>query len=102
MFGKDMNSIMRMLKQLQSEAEQLKKRLDEKEYPGSAGGGAVKVSVRGNGRIVSIEIDEGFFQEADPQTLSDMIIAAVNNALDKAEKDMSESLKGLGGLGGLF
>jgi len=100
----NMGNLMKMAKQLQKEAERLKKEIEEMEFSGSAGG-AVEVVVKGDGRLVSVKISPEVAKE-DIEMLEDMIVVAANQAIDKANKKMEEEMKkitgGLGGLGGLF
>ena len=91
-------------------AEELKKRLDGITVSGSAEGGKISVTANGNKIIQSITIDEEFLKEADKEELEELLIVAVNKALEQAENlNQSEMaalsrdmLGGMGGLGNLF
>ena len=74
-------------------------------YQGRSGGGAVTVTVTGNGRIDSIAIDPGVIDPAEPEMLGDLIVVAANQALETASADASTAMAGLTGgldLGGLL
>ena len=67
---------------------------------GSAGGGAVKAVVKGNERLVSIKIEPEVLKSGDVEMLEDLIVAAVNQALDKIEElhkaELDKMTAGLG------
>jgi DNA-binding YbaB/EbfC family protein len=98
-----------MMKQAQKMAldmQRAQEELADREVEGSAGGGAVKAVVTGDQRIVSVQIDPGFFEgepDADDlEMLGDAVVAAVNDALDKVRELQAETLGPLaGGMGGL-
>lgn len=91
-------------------AEDLKKRLDDITVTGSAEGGKITVTATGNKAIKSIIIDEEFLKSADKEELEDLLMIAVNRAIEQAENiNQSEMaalsrdmLGGMGGLGNLF
>jgi DNA-binding YbaB/EbfC family protein len=78
----------------------------EMEVEGSAGGGAVKVTASGDGRVLAITIDpelwDGPPDPDDIEMLGDTVTAAVNDALGKAKETQEKVLGPItGGLGGL-
>lgn len=87
----DLGALMQQAQQLQQQMEYMKKGLDTQTVDGSAGAGMVKVTATGTQRITSIEIDESVLGE-DREMLQDLILAAVNNALDKSRALAQESL----------
>jgi nucleoid-associated protein EbfC len=104
-----MKDVQKMMKQAQKMAADMQKaqaELAEVEVEGSAGGGAVKAVVTGDGGLVSVVIDPGFFEGVpdadDMEMLGDTVTAAVNDALGRA-KDLQEQKLGplAGGMGGL-
>lgn len=96
-----------MLKQAQKMQEQMAEtqaELETREYEVKAGGGAVTVKINGKKEIVSLDIQPEIVDPDDIETLSDIIIAGVNEAIKTAESDanneMSKITGGMGGLGG--
>lgn len=94
----------------QQKADEVKKRLDGVTVTGAAEGGKITVTANGNKVLQSVVIDEAFYKEADREELEELMVVAVNKALEQAEnihqsemtamtKDM---LGGLGALGNLF
>ncbi|WP_456436859.1 YbaB/EbfC family nucleoid-associated protein [Desulfurobacterium sp.] len=102
----NMGNLMKMARQLQKQAEKMKKEIEEMEFKGSAGG-VVEVTVKGTGRLVSVEISPEVVKDGDVEMLGDMIIVAANQAIDKANETMEKEMKKITGglgidLGGLF
>ena len=90
---------------MQQQMEQAQADLETKEYEASAGGGAVKVTAAGDMRIKSLAIDPSAIDPDDVEMLQDMILAAVNDALDSAETMAGQQMSAVtGGLNipGLF
>lgn len=91
---------MNMIKQAQKMQQELMKEqeaLKEREYAASAGGGAVTVRVNGDHKLLSVELAPDALNPEDAELLQDMILAAVNGALDQAEEAMNSSMKKLTG-----
>ena len=94
----------------QQKAGEVKKRLDAITVTGTAEGGKVTVSANGNRKVLSITIDEELVKDADKEQLEDLLLVAVNKALEQAEninqREMAamtqQMLGGMGGLGALF
>ena len=96
--GAGMN--MNMIKQAQKMQEDLLKaqaEVEEKTYSAQAGGGAVTAVVTGKRELVSLSILPDAVDPEDVEMLQDLILAAVNEALRKAETSMSESMSKLTG-----
>jgi len=103
-----MGNLQRMAMQMQQEMERIQAELAEAEVEGSAGGGVVRAVVTGKQSLVSISIDQSAVDSDDVEMLQDLVVVAINEALDNsrrlAEQKMGamQSLDGLGGLGGLL
>ncbi|HYK95484.1 MAG TPA: YbaB/EbfC family nucleoid-associated protein [Candidatus Dormibacteraeota bacterium] len=101
-----MGNLQRMALQMQQEMERIQAELDAAEVEGSAGGGVVRAVVTGKQSLVSITIDPSAIDADDVEMLQDLVIAAVNEALDAsrrlAEQKMGALTAMTGGLGGLL
>ena len=98
----DLNKMMQQAQKMQEELARAQEEAAAQIVEGSAGGGVVTVKATGAGKIVGIAIDPRAIDPGDPETLEDLVLAAVNNALEAAEGLMQSKLGGLmGGLGGL-
>ena len=101
----NMNNMMKQVQKMQKDMEKIQAELSEKEVEASAGGGAVTVKANGKKEIVSITIKQEVVDPDDVEMLEDLILTAVNQALQAAE-DMANASMGkiTGGMGmpGLF
>ncbi len=96
----NMAQLMKQAQKMQADLEKTQEDLSQKTYEATSGGGAVKAIVNGNGRLQDLVIDESVLDDA--QMVADLVIAAVNLAIDEKDKRKEEALGGLtGGLGGL-
>nr|MBC7613038.1 YbaB/EbfC family nucleoid-associated protein [Pseudopedobacter sp.] len=94
----------------QQKAEEVKKRLANISVVAEVEGGAIKVTATANKLIQSIEIEEDFLKENGKEGIEDLLVVAINKALDQAENvsqaEMAavtqQMLGGMGGLGNLF
>jgi len=89
--------LMGPIKVLQEKMEKVEEELEQRTVEGSAGGGMVTVVVNGKLEIVDLKIDPQVVNLEDVSMLEDLIIAAVNDALRRAQKIMAEELSKLAG-----
>ena len=98
--GMNMNNIMKQYQRMQRKLEETQEELAKKEYTGQAGGGAVKATVTGAKVLTKLELDKDAVDPEDVETLEEMIVAAVNQALESADEDSQGQMGKLtGGLG---
>ncbi len=100
-----MNAMIRQAQKIQEEMETLQAELDAKEYEVNAGGGMVTVKINGKKEILNIDIKPEIVDPEDIETLSDTLVAAVNEALRRVEQTNSEAMGKLTGgmnLPGMF
>ena len=95
-----MQQMMKQAQKLQEQMAQAKEQLEEARVTGSAGGGAVTVTVSGSKRFISVEIKPEVVDPEDVEMLEDLITAAANEAYANAEELVQNSP--LGKLGGAF
>ena len=99
----NMNNLMKQAQRMQRQMEEAQKELEEKEITAAAGGGAVEVTVTGKKEVTKIKLDPEAVDPEDVEMLEDVIMAAVNEALRKAEEASAANMAKLtGGLGGGF
>lgn len=99
----NMNNLMKQAQKMQKQMEEAQKTLEETNVSSSAGGGVVNVTVTGKKEVVEVKIDPDAVDPDDVEMLEDMILAAVNEALRKADELSTNSMaKITGGLGGGF
>ncbi len=99
----NMNNLMKQAQKMQKQMEENQKALEEKEFTAAAGGGAVEVTVTGKKVVTKVSLKEEAVDPDDIEMLEDLIMAAVNEALRKAEEENAAVMSKLtGGLGGGF
>lgn len=91
--------MLKQLQQMQSRMARLQEELDAATVTGSAGGGAVTVTVNGHQKVLGVTIEPEALEEG-VEMLADMVMAACNDALDRsreqAAQQMSQLTAGLG------
>ena len=99
----NMNNLMKQAQKMQKQMEETQAALEEKEYEASAGGGVVTVKINGKKEVTSIKIAQEVVDPEDIETLEEVVMAAVNEAIRMQTDDEREQLgKVTGGLGGGF
>ncbi|MCR5082183.1 MAG: YbaB/EbfC family nucleoid-associated protein [Parasporobacterium sp.] len=99
----NMNNLMKQAQRMQRQMEEAQKELEAAEFSAAAGGGAVEVTVSGKKEINKVKIDPEVVDPEDVEMLEDLIMAAANEALKKADEASAQSMSGItGGLGGGF
>ena len=86
----NMQAIMMQARKMQKDIEKTQKELEEMSYEGKSQ--MVTAVIGGNNKIASIKIDSENVDKEDIELLEDMILIAINNAIDKMEKDKQEKL----------
>ncbi|MBQ9749623.1 MAG: YbaB/EbfC family nucleoid-associated protein [Clostridia bacterium] len=101
----NMNAMIKQAQKMQEDMAALQEELDAREYDISAGGGVVSVKINGKKEILSIDIQPEIVDPDDIETLSDILVAAVNEAIKRVEDtNTSEMSKITGSVGfpGMF
>jgi hypothetical protein len=111
MSKKMLGDLMRQAQKLQEEMMKAQEEAKKKTVEATAGGGMVTVVASGSGTIVSIKIEKDVVNPDDVEMLQDLILAASNEAIRRAQElvssDMSKltgglNMPGMGDLGGMF
>ena len=103
--AQNMNAMLRQAQKMQEDMAALQEDLDAREYDVSAGGGVVGVKINGKKEVLSIDIKPEIVDPDDIETLSDILVAAINEAIKRVEDtNSSEMAKITGSIGmpGLF
>lgn len=97
----NMANLMKQAQKMQRQMEEQAKEMETKEFSATAGGGAVEVTVSGSKKILKVKLDEEVVDPDDVEMLEDLIMAATNEALRKADEASAANMAKLtGGLGG--
>ena len=99
----DRNALMKQAQEMQAQMAQMQEEASKETAEASAGGGLVTVVASATGENKELRIDPKAIDPDDPEMLSDLILAAVNEALRSANALMESKMQGMipGGLGGL-
>ena len=92
-----LGNMMKQVQQMQAKMAEMQAELENAEVEASSGGGMVKVVVNGKGEIKSLTIDPEVVDKDDVEMLQDLIIAALNQAKEKANELQQEQMAGLTG-----
>ena len=106
--GFDVNSMMKQVQQMQAEMTEAQEKLKDEVVEASAGGGMVKARMSGDLRLLELSIDPEAIDPEDADMLSDMVLAAVNEAIRSAQElaaskmgGITGGMPGMGGPGGI-
>lgn len=88
----NMGNMMKQVQQMQKNMEVKQAEIETQEFEATAGGGAIKVVANGKKEVISIELKEEIVDPDDIEMLQDLIIVAVNDAIQSAEKAMSDAM----------
>ena len=103
--AQNMSAMLRQAQKMQEDMAALQEELDAREYDISAGGGVVGVKINGKKEILAIDIKPEVVDPDDIETLSDILVAAVNEAIKRVESTNSaemEKITGKMGMPGMF
>ena len=85
MFGK--------MREMQTKLKEVQENLDKITAEGESGGGMVKAIVNGRKKVISIQIEDSLLTKEDKEMLQDLVVAAINVALQNVEAKSNEEIK---------
>lgn len=81
------------MKEVQAKVKEAQEKLADIRVEGEAGGGMVKATVNGQKRLLSLAIDQELVKPEDQQMMQDLVVAAVNKAMEAADLRAKEEMK---------
>ena len=93
----NMQSMIKQAQKMQEDMAAKQAELEEKEYDVAAGGGVINVKINGKKEILSVKIDPEVIDPDDAETLEDLIVAAVNEAIKKVEAVSADEMQKITG-----
>lgn len=98
-YGGNMQQIMKQAQMMQKKLQEAQAKLAEEEVTGKAGGGMVEVVLKANKTPVSVSIKPEAVDPDDVEMLEDLVLAALNDAMEQADSVSQELMGPLGGAG---
>ncbi len=95
--AKGFGDMMKQVQKMQAKMMELQAELDEKRVEASAGGGMVKAVVSGKGDLKEVKIDPEVLKDADVEMLEEMIVSAITQAQQDAQRMQQETMSALTG-----
>ena len=89
----NMQAMIRQAQKMQEDMAALQEELDAREYEVKAGGGVVAVKINGKKEVLSIDIQPEIVDPDDVETLSDILVAAVNEAIKRVESTNASEME---------
>ena len=93
----ELGSLMKQAREFGGRVQEMNEKLKDLRVEGSAAGGLVTVCVNGLQELVSCKIDPAMFQQGDAELLEELIVTAVNDAVEEARAQQAETMQSLAG-----
>jgi len=94
---KDLGNLMKQAQAMQAKLQDAQARLAESEVDGAAGGGLVRVTLKGTGELVRLAIEETLVNPGEGEIIADLVIAAHADAKRKLDARQSEIMRDIAG-----
>ena len=91
----NLTGMMQGIREMQGKAAEMKERMAQLRVEGTAGGGMVTVEATGDQRLTACRIEPSLFESGDREMLEDLVLAAANQALDKARETAAAEMQNL-------
>jgi len=89
----DITNMFGKMREIQSKIKEVQDNLDNITAEGESGGGMVKAVVNGRKKVISVEIEESLMTPKDKEMVQDLVVAAINIALQNVEAKSNEEIK---------
>ncbi len=89
----DMSNMFGKMRDMQSKIKEVQDNLDKITAEGESGGGMVKATVNGRKKVISVTIEDSLITPQDKEMVQDLVVAAINNALQNVEAKSNDEIK---------
>lgn len=97
----NIQKLMKQAQEMQKKMAEQQEELAKKEFEASSGGGMVTAKVSGGGQLISLTIDPEVVDKDDVDMLQDLVVAAVNEGLQKVSEEAQSGMAGMAGQMGM-
>jgi len=94
---KNLGQLMKQAQQMQAKMAEMQEKLAAMEITGQSGGGLVQVTVNGKHEMRRVKIDPSLLEPSETEVLEDLIVAAANDARQRAETEMQREMQSMTG-----
>ncbi len=99
--SKQLGQLLSQAKKMQEKIQKMQEEVANKTVEAQAGGGMVSCVVNGKQEVISIRISDEIWEEKDRELLEDLVLAAVNEGLNKSKDMLQEEMAKITGFGGM-
>ena len=89
----DMANMFGKMREMQTKLKEVQENLDKVTAEGESGGGMVKAVVNGRKKVISVQIEDSLMTKEDKEMVQDLVVAAINIALENVEVKSNEEIK---------
>ena len=90
--GLDLGALMGQVRNMQTRMQEAQEAAAKVRVTGNAGGGMVVATADGSGKVVRVEIEDALFETGDKSMIEDLVVAAVNQAVDRGKEAMQQEM----------
>lgn len=94
-------SLMKNAQRIESQMQEVQQKLRQVKVSGTAGGGMVTIEMNGQHRVLSCRIDKSLFAANDREMIEDLVVGAINQAVEKVQEAMADQFEEMAGSMGL-
>jgi nucleoid-associated protein EbfC len=99
--SKNFGQILSQAKKMQEKLQKMQEEMGSRTVDAQSGGGMVSCVVNGKQEVISLKISDEIWEEKDKELLEDLVVAAINEGLNKSREMMQEEMAKVTGFGGM-